>query len=501
MRRWLAVTVVLGLLPIQACWGGEDGMSTPNVTVDVSGAGDGSGRVEDVDVARLFISCIVDAGAARGDCRDDFYDAGRGGGFELLATTGESSLFGGWTGDCVTGEVRCPLGFSQDELPIVFEVTASFLRIPDEIQVELSEGTLEPGGTATATATPTPDLPQAEYTWSSSDPAVATVTAGSPTSSATVTAVGPGTADIRASTRTRESGPVSITVQELPVDGAYQRVPWVTVTGAISIDFDSDGNVFVGNTGVSEGGAALEAPVRKVTGAGDVSDFGRPVADPDALMVDRGGEISSLGANAVLAAGAYDSQYSNNHVTEISADATTQQALVERVPPALSNPSALALLPSGHLLVGNYGNNTVARVFRDAQNALEVAPFFQDQDAPSALTSLAVLGNAVYVVTGSHRVTALDASGGVLHTDVWPQALSADPSLLSADINGSFFGSGLVAGTSDGRLLVMDPGTLAWTQIGDFIFDAAFYGLGVSPVDGVLYVIDADGHIWKVFKP
>ncbi|HSG09916.1 MAG TPA: Ig-like domain-containing protein [Longimicrobiales bacterium] len=334
-------------------------------------------------------------------------------------------------------------------------------------------------------------------TWSLGNGTVASVTAQTGSNTATVTGLAPGTTTLRATAGTKESGPVALTVT--PSATTYARSVFATVPDAITIDFDAQGNLFVGNTGVTMGGNDVYAHVRKVTPQADTTRFGAAVADPDALLVDRQARVSTLGANALLVTGAYDSQYSNNHVTEIKADGSVTRALVESAPPLLSNPSALAFLPNGDLLVGNYGNSTVTRVRRTGNGALELVPFYADNSAANGLGSVVVLDQVVYVVTGSKKLTALDTAGAVIALDRWPSGGSAKPALLAVDGSGNF-GDGLIVAASDGTLWRMDTSGSQLARVGDFTFTPPIYGVGISPADGALYVLEQSGTIWKVTK-
>jgi hypothetical protein len=59
-------------------------------------------------------------------CLTDFYDAGGGGIFRLIATPASGSRFAGWT-DCPSSDdTECTLSFNNSDLPIEFSVTATF---------------------------------------------------------------------------------------------------------------------------------------------------------------------------------------------------------------------------------------------------------------------------------------------------------------------------------------------------------------------------------------
>jgi hypothetical protein len=298
---------------------------TIQVTVVVSGDGDGRVRAPDPQVD---IDCSITNGSSAGFCHAEFPDAGGGGAFDLVATADPGHLFNGWEEDCRGTDPRCTLSFSSAEEEHFF-VTATFLRIPTAIEVTVASRSLALHQSTTATAAVVMDPPTLRATerirWTSSDPSVLEVTMETvPGEDATVTALGVGTATITAEARTRVSDPVEVTVTEIPV--TYTVTPFATVDVPVEIDFDLQGNLFVGSN------AFDSVRIVKVTPDGISSPFGNKVIDPDALIVDKTGVFTEVGAGGVIVAGADDSQYTNNHVTGIKADGSGNVVLIESAP-------------------------------------------------------------------------------------------------------------------------------------------------------------------------
>jgi hypothetical protein len=464
-----------------------------NVSISVVGAGDGDGTVHFVVLGTF--ECRVTSGVeSAGNCRESFYDAGGGGRITFDATAVAGNVFGGWSGDCTGLTATCAAFFNPGPFAEI-EVVAAFLLVPSQVQVTVASPDLAPGtetlASATAVAPASRILTDVQYEWSSSNPGVASVSGTG--EQATVTAQSAGTSEISASARGVISDPVTVTVGPGSI---YERAEFVTVVDGFTLDFDDAGNLFVGNHALSTGASASR--VSRVTPAGVVTAFGDAVEDPDVILVDRSGSISTLGAGTVLAAGAYNSQFTNNHITEISADGSVTRPLIESAPPLLSNPSGMAFLANGDLLVGNNGNNTVSRVRRNA-GVLELSPFYADNDAPSGTVRPVVHDTLAYVLTGSGKITVLDPNGQVVALDIWPASEASDPVVIVIDGHGSF-GGDLIVAASDGRIRRMDRGTSAWTRVVDFMFETPIWGVAISPLDGVLHVIDNNGVIWRVVE-
>lgn len=455
------------------------------VSVTVSGGGDGNGRVR-APHAQILVDCPVTDGVAVGyACSDQFADAGLGGTFELVATADPGHLFVGWGEDCSGTAPRCYLTFatSGDSL----EAEASFLRIPSSIEVTV-DATLELGQSITATAVASPaGLSIDQFTWASSDPTVLAVTPNSPSSTATVTAVAEGSAEITAEARTRASDPVTIAVTGIPVTYTATRFAWVETP--VLIDFDSDGQLYVGNNDNS--GQDYLSHVRRIDENGYTSSFGPKVSDPDGVLVDREGRFGDR--NAVLTAGTYDAQFSNNHVTSIHSDGSGLNVIIEAGPPLLANPGSMAFLDNGDLLIGNH---EIVSVLRRAEGVLE--GFYGHP-----LGALVARNDTVFGIRPSLGIVMLDETGEVLEENLWPWTEAGDPvpAALTIDLSGQWLGEGLVAADSEGHVHRMDMATGQWTTLAGVHFTTSpVFGLAVHPVAGDLYVAEREGQIWKVTK-
>ena len=398
----------------------------------------------------------------------------------------------------VTGQVRIDVRIHGRSQPVgtafvVVQPVATIQVSPSPVVLRVGESA-QVSATATISTGVQVTVPT---TWSVGDATVATVASTAGAGTAMVMGLVPGSTTLKATMGTRSSESIPVGVQ--PVEPTYARNEFVTVVDAVSVDFDAAGNLYVGNTASSTG--AFDAKVRKVTPEGVITEFGDLVADPNALIVDTEGVISTLGPDAVLVAGAYDSQYSNNHITEIRPDGSVTRPLIESAPPLLSNPSDLAFLPDGDLLVSNFGTSALSRVHRNAAGVLELSAFYQDTSGPNVLAAVVVLRDTVYIITGARKLIALDLNGQEIPGNLWPATETTTPTGLAVDVSVSgSFGGGLVVTGSDGRVWRTDPATRELKPLGDFVFATPLYGVGVSRADGVLYIIDKDGRIWKVTR-
>jgi hypothetical protein len=112
------------------------------ITVEVSGSGNGSGRVTGPTATGL--NCGITQFGDFG-CRSTFTDAGAGGVFALDAVPDSVSRFVQWGGDC-TG-LTCTLSFPQGR-DTTFKVIVRFLLLPPSLTIESPvDGTSLAGGT------------------------------------------------------------------------------------------------------------------------------------------------------------------------------------------------------------------------------------------------------------------------------------------------------------------------------------------------------------------
>lgn len=95
------------------------------ISLEVLGAGSGSGRVTSLEDA-VPIDCVIVAGMVRGSCSREVDEAGAGGAFSLMAEPEPGSVFSGWDGCNEFVGDRCQLSFEPGEDDVRFLVTARF---------------------------------------------------------------------------------------------------------------------------------------------------------------------------------------------------------------------------------------------------------------------------------------------------------------------------------------------------------------------------------------
>lgn len=280
----------------------------------------------------------------------------------------------------------------------------------------------------------------------------------------------------------------------LTVPDRFTRTPFTVVPDAFEIRFNRAGDMFVANSGVSQGNAP-SGPIRRVLADGSVSDHSTAIADPDALIVDTLGSIASQ-IGAILVGGSLDFANDINHLTEVAPDGSTTTELLQASSPNLSNPSSFAFLPDATLLITNFDDNSISRLSN--AGGLQLAPFYQANDAPTGMISVEVHAGSVFVVTGGGALAQLDLSGSEISQNIWPTSLDGAPAKIAADVGGNF-GNRLLIVSSARQLVAYDPGTNAFERLGAFTFDNPVFGMTVSPVDGALYVSESvSGQIWRV---
>lgn len=466
---------------------------TPSVAyaVIVTGAGTGTGVVKGG-----AIDCQVSEGATTGTCSQLFTSRGT---HTYTLTVEDPSIHVSWDADCSGTAIGSDCVLTDVEtnktVGVRIERVASVVLDPASLTMDLSDDVSEASLEASA-RTPTDgeiligDAPPS-FQWATADPSVVTV--GGPGSSVVVTEVRRGETTVTAEFL-GVTGSATVTVIES--SPTFTRSLFTAVTDAFGLAFNSAGDLFSGNSGISGGGSAASGHVRKVTPDGVVTDLGEEIPDPDIVIIDEAGAVSTLGAGAVLVGGVFDGLSDLHRITEIAPDGSVTQFLVESSPPALDNPSGFAFLPNNDLLIGNYGNNTVSRL---TAGTLELSTFYQDTEATDGMGAVAVLDGVVYAKTGSGKLTALDTDGVVIADDLWPADDPGEPNILAPDVSGAKnFDGGLLVGTTDGRILLMDPADNTFTPVGEFVFEEAIFGMAVSPLDGHLYVSDRGGSVWRI---
>lgn len=377
-----------------------------------------------------------------------------------------------------------PVGTARVQVRPVSNIQVS----PSPIEIQVGE-TVNVVAEATIS---TGEVVTVPTTWSIQDPSLASQSGAGGSNTTAITGVAAGETTLTATMGTKVSSAVTVVVTDAPE--SYVRTRFATVDVPVEIDFDLQGNLFVGSNAVDS------VRIVRVTPDGNASPFGEKVIDPDALIVDKNGVFSEVGAGGVLVSGADDSQYTSNHVTGIKADGSGNVVLIQSAPPLLSNPSSFAFLSDGTLLVANYGNSTVSVLGGDGSGGYTLDLFYTVPAGGDGLSSMVAAGGSVYVRTGSQTIVELDESGDEVRANLWPAEFSGQPGALAVDVKGDLFDGDLLAAEAGplGRIHRMDRTTRTWSTVGNLVFEFPIFGMAVSPVDGALYVAEREGQIWRV---
>ncbi len=113
-----------------------------------------------------------------------------------------------------------------------------------------------------------------------------------------------------------------------------------------SISADANGNLYFGNYDATPNGKIKKL----VISTGVVTDFGGTIDDPDAVIVDKNGDVGVVGS--ILVGGVIGSCGGGcriGRLSEISANGATTQTLHEGS--CIGNPSAMAFDSLGRLLI------------------------------------------------------------------------------------------------------------------------------------------------------
>jgi hypothetical protein len=131
---WRRGSAVFACAATLACEQSLDPNFDPTeITVDVTIAGNGGGRVAAPDPVRINCVKSTTIPGGLGACGNTFVDAGAGGTFTLDAVADSVSTFAGWSGDCA-GPV-CSLSF-PGRRDTTFRVTARFILQPPVATIE-----------------------------------------------------------------------------------------------------------------------------------------------------------------------------------------------------------------------------------------------------------------------------------------------------------------------------------------------------------------------------
>ncbi|MCP3956603.1 MAG: CSLREA domain-containing protein, partial [bacterium] len=242
----------------------------------------------------------------------------------------------------------------------------------------------------------------------------------------------------------------------------YTVTAFGTAQNPFHLFFDASGNLFVGNST-----GAGTPNIHKITPAGGAGvPFGAGIQDPDGVVVDQAGTISTLGPGSVLVGNV------NNDIWEISPTGATTQILVTGSPPAVNNPQAFAY-NGADLLWVNASSGTIGILVGGAPQVF-ASPGGSNQ------RGIAVSPAGVVYVTQGNNIKRSD--GTVIATGLTaPIGLAFDP--------GTFYGGGLVVveGGAADQVTAVDPDTGATTVLATGF--ASPQGVAFSP-QGVLYVSD-----------
>lgn len=136
----------------------------------------------------------------------------------------------------------------------------------------------------------------------------------------------------------------------LPVPtGCFEVELYATFNGGRpgALSFDDFDNLYVGNFNIAGGDGAAVSISRVLAIDQSIESFGDAIPDPDAIIVDRNGNIGSTGSLLVcgIISGCPDACV--GRITEISSDGSTNTILLEGG--CLGNAQYLALSPAGKL--------------------------------------------------------------------------------------------------------------------------------------------------------
>ena len=267
---------------------------------------------------------------------------------------------------------------------------------------------------------------------------------------------------------------------------------FATVPDPVDLAFDSAGNLFVGR----QGSGAGSIRIHKVSPDGQtVSEFGDPIPDPDAVIVDIHGHVTTPGSVLV---GGIGSIGTGGHITQISPDGLTTSVLAataSETHPGPSNPQQFAFDSSGRLLWGNCDNPP--RTFGSVSTLAAGLPqVVADAGAGICFAGLAVAPNHGMFLTDLDAGAVVKfATDGTLLDTAFVSGLS-QPQWLTYDAMGQFGGGVLVSEVAAGRIVSIDPDTGATTLIAENFSNP--FGLTFGPA-GCLFVAEfTTDTIWRM---
>lgn len=273
------------------------------------------------------------------------------------------------------------------------------------------------------------------------------------------------------------------------VPPGYFAEIYASVTDPMTLSFDGDGNLFVGrdNSG-SGGGSADSVPIHRVSGGGSVvEEFGSAIFDPDGVIADINGIVTTLGPGSVIAGGLVcDPGCTSSRLTEISPDGALTQVLFDTSDTTLDNPDSLAFDNSGRLLFPNYSNGTVGMV-----DGGVLSTFVTLGGGPAGIAIDS--DDQVYVSDWNGGTVALISSGGTVVNGAFATGLSF-PYGMDLDSTGLFGGELYVAeGSNISRIDLVTGATEVFAS-----GLAAPQDVKFGP-DGCMYVSEFGADtIWKI---
>jgi sugar lactone lactonase YvrE len=268
----------------------------------------------------------------------------------------------------------------------------------------------------------------------------------------------------------------SLWAQAAPVVPGFTVSTYAQAPGAVRMDFDAAGVLYVGNASNSLSGAQIS---RVAPGGGVATAFGPSVFDPDAVVIDRTGSVTGVPGAVVV--GGSSSAAAAAALTAIRPDQTSFAI----IPPSSlgANPSDLAIDSTGRLLFTDFGDGDPAKaaVFALSQGTL-TRLFIESAGAePDSMTL--DTQDRIYT-TGSDGVIRIHDASGALLNGTFVTGLGSFPLIEFA--RGGAFGSDLYAlSNTAGTLLRIDSSGLA-TVIGSGFANTSA-DLAFGP-DGALYV-------------
>ena len=269
---------------------------------------------------------------------------------------------------------------------------------------------------------------------------------------------------------------------------------FATVIKPVDLAFDGSGNLFVGRQG---SGASAER-IYKVSPDGlTVTEFGDPIPDPDAVIVDIDGVI---GASGSVLVGGIGSIGTGGHITLISPDGLTTSTLVATSSETIdgpSNPQQFAFTAAGELVWGNCDNppRTYGTVSALVGGVVQ----------PVADAQTGICYDGIAISSDGHMfLTDLDG-GNVLKFSPNGDLLDANfvtglrqPQWMAYDAMGDFGNKVLVSEVREGRILSIDPATGATAIIAQYFLNP--FGITIGP-DGCLYVAEYNRNtIWRMCR-